>query len=68
MVPYSYHTVTIFLAGLITSSVTISNVSGVYGTAPEGTPAASVGSGTPEPGTYLLIAGGLCAIAFFRRR
>jgi hypothetical protein len=68
MVPYSYHTVTIFLAGLITNNVTISNVSGVYGTAPEGTPAAAVAGGTPEPGTYLMIAGGLCAIALFRRR
>ena len=67
MVPYSYHTATIVLAGLITSNVTISNVSGVYGTAPEGTPAAFVDS-APEPGTYLLFAGGLGAIAFFRRR
>jgi hypothetical protein len=68
MVPYSYHTVTIILSGLITPNVTITNVSGVYGTAPEGAPAAVFDDSAPEPGTYLLIAGGLGAIAFLRRR
>jgi len=68
MTPYSYHTVTIVLGGLIAPDVTISNVSGVYGTGPDGTPAALFDNSVPEPGTYLLIGAGLAAIVFLRRR
>jgi hypothetical protein len=68
MVPYSYKTVTIVLAGLITPNVTISNVSAAYGTAPEATPAALIDINGPEPSTWLTIIGGLALMAWWQRR
>lgn len=68
MVPYSYQTVTIVLYGLITPNVTISNVAAAYGTAPEATPAGLIDINGPEPGTWLMMGGGIAAIAWRRRR
>jgi hypothetical protein len=50
---YVYGQVTFTLNGLTTSNITISDVAGAYGTAPEATPAATiVNTSTPEPATF----------------
>jgi hypothetical protein len=59
--------VTFTLQGLTTSDITISNVSGAYGTAPEGTPAGTSDTSTPEPATMGLFLAG-CALLLVLRR
>jgi len=56
------------LSGLSSEDITISNVSGAYGTAPEGTPAAQQESDAPEPATMSVLAGGLALLAVKRLR
>jgi len=65
---YAYGYGQFVLSGLSSEDITISNVSGAYGTAPEGTPAAQEESDTPEPATVTGIAGGLIALAMKRLR
>src|SRR5262249_20653 len=73
MTPYSYHTVTIVLNGLVTPNVTISNVTAAYGGTPEATVDGSVltangAASAPEPGTWLTVGGGFGAMLWWRQR
>ena len=74
MTPYSYHTVTIVLNGLVTPNVTISNVTAAYGGTPEAVVDAEnlagggAGVNGPEPGTWLTFIGGFIAMLWWRQR
>lgn len=58
MLPYTYATAKFVLGGLTTNTITISNVVGTYGTLPEGTPAGTNVTPTPEPASVVLLLAG----------
>lgn len=73
MLPYVYGTATFTLTGLSTDQIVISHVLAAYGTLPDGTPGGDDGGGggggqVPEPGSWVMIAGGGLAIFVGRRR
>lgn len=66
---YTYKQATVILRGFSTSNIIVTNVAGAYGTAPEGTPAAtSVITASPEPSALSLVMGGCLLLALGRRR
>lgn len=68
---YVYGEATFVLSGLTTTDIEISDVSGAYGTTPEGTPAATVDQPTvvPEPmSTGMALLAGSLLILYGRRR
>jgi len=58
---YTYQQGTFVLRGFTTANITVANVAGAYGTAPEATPAGTivVNTATPEPASAGLFIGGL---------
>ena len=66
--PYVSNQATFLLYGLSTNHITISNVYGAYGTAPEGVPGGTTQAPTaPEPGTFAELAGGGLLISMMAR-
>lgn len=67
MLPYTYATAEFVLSGLTTGTPTISNVLGTYGTLPEGTPAGTNITSTPEPASMALLVAGCIGLAGAKR-
>jgi hypothetical protein len=68
---YVYEQGTFVLRGFTTQNIIVTNVEAAYGTAPEGTPAATnVASSTPEPPAISLFGGGalFLGLGLIRRR
>lgn len=65
---YVYGEAVFVLTGLTTQNITIQNVSGAYGTAPEGTPAATnMTTALPEPSSVTMLLAGVMLLAMTSR-
>ena len=66
--PYVLTSATLTLGKFNTNHITVSNVAGAYGTAPEATPSAQTSTSVPEPGSVAIMGAALVAMFAGRRR